>query len=410
MKNLTTFLFETVTNIFEASFQAPDYPKHDFKYAKAVIADLLAGNDIGLGKNNDSIAKLDPNDVKEFNNDYNDSMFPKSAAEFNTLIDKYKSFPKWNTICKSKYSGKTSNTKGQRAEGLVCYIFNDKDADIDAFKNEMMPDLTQDWIDSSIWTVDFMNKQSGIANISWTRDNYIACRVDGGDFRLDSKYSFASTITSIFQGTKTMKQIFGINCSDLYSGSKDIWNKADIVLVHKDMGKTLIDDIKEKGIVNGEMLNACLIEYTKQGSIIPISLKMLENKNAHLSSVNIEKGQPVDMIDKVEYVRLADRYTSQYTGNVDIVCKSVDDKEVLITFRSDTNGKNGLNIEPKEHGGSARFGKAVAVVRGILNLKKQDFYIVKDTNDDAIQEIKNYEVLESIIPLELKYKYIKKLK
>ena len=390
MKTLKTYLFETITNIFEAHFEAADYLKHNFKYAKSVIADLLAGNDIGLGIHDDSFAELDQEDVEQFNNDYSEENFPTTSAEFNAMISKYKSFPKWNSICKDKYSGKNTNTKGQRAEGLVCYMFNEPNYDVEAFKNEMMPDLDNDWIRSSEWTVDFMSKQAGVSNIPWTRDNYIACRVDGSDFRLDGKYSFAVEVTSIFSGTKAMKKVFGINCNDLYSGSKDIWNKADIVLVHKDMGKTLIAEIKDKGIANGEMLNTCLIEYTKQGAIIPISLKMLENENAHLSSVNIVKGEPVDMIKSVKHVRLADKYDAKFTGNVDIVCEDLDGKEILITFRSDTNGKNGLSIEPKEKGGSARFGKAVAIIRGILGLKKQDFYIVKDSNDDAITEIKNY--------------------
>jgi hypothetical protein len=117
---------------------------------------------------------------------------------------------------------------------------------------------------------------------------------------------------------------------------------------------------------------------------------MLENENAHLSSVNIVKGEPVNMIKSVKYVKLADRYDTKFTGNVDIICEDFDGKEILITFRSDTNGKNGLSIEPKENGGAARFGKAVAIIRGILGLKKQDFYIVKDTNEDALKEFKNY--------------------
>ena len=390
MKELKQFLIENIVNIFEAHFESGDYLKHDFKYAKAVIADLLAGNDIGLGVHNDKIIELDPEDVEQFNNDYSEENFPTTPAEFNSMISKYESFPKWNTICKDKYSGKTTNTKGQRAEGLVCYIFNESNADIEAFKNEMMPDLDDSWIDSSHWTVDFMNKQKGVSGIEWTRDNYVACRVDGGDFRLDSKYNFAVEVTSIFSGKSAMKKILGINCNDLYSGSKDIWNKADIILVHKEMGKTLIDEIKDKGIANGEMLNTCLIEYTKQGAIVPISLKQLENPNAHLSSVNLVKGEPVDMIKSVKHLRLADRYDTKFTGNVDIVCEDFDGKEILITFRSDTNGKNGLSVEPKENGGSARFGKAVAVIRGILGLKKQDFYIVKNSNDDALKEFENY--------------------
>ena len=388
MKTLKNFLFRGL--IYESTFQSADYTKHDFKYAKGVINDLLNSSTILLGKNGETEHQLDPKDQEAFRTQYDSSNFPKTSKEFDDMLANYLSFPKWNMIYKGKYSGKSTNTKGQRAEGLVCYMFNEANADIEAFKAEVMPDLDDAWIQSSQWTVEFMNKQTGVADIAWTSDNYVACRVDGGDFRLDSKYSFATEVTSIFSGTKAMKKIFGVNCNDLYSGQKDIWNKADILLVHKEMGKTLIDEIKEKGIANGEMLNTCLIEYTKQGVIIPISLKQLENPNAHLSSVNLVKGEPVDMIESVKHIRIADRYAAQYTGNVDIVCNGVDGKEMLITFRSDTNGKNGLSVEPKEIGGTARYGKAVAIIRGILGLKKQDFYIVKNSNDDAIKEFKNY--------------------
>lgn len=390
MKTLTKYLFENIGHIFEACLQAADYTKHDFKYAKGVINDLLNSDVILLGDHGETEHHLDPVEQEKFKSQYDPNNFPKTKKEFDAIISKYKSFPKWNDIFKGTYSGKSVNTKGQRAEGLVCYMFNEANVDIEAFKTVMMPDLDDEWIKSSRWTVEFMNKQKGIANISWTSDNYIACRVDGNDFRLDSKYAFAAEITSIFSGTYAMKKIFGVNCNDLYTGQKDIWNKADIVLVHKEFGKTLIDDIKNKGVTNGEMLNTCLIEYTKQGVIVPISLKELTNSNVHLSSVNLIKGEPLDMIESVKHIRFADRYANQYTGNIDIVCNSIDNREIYITFRSDTNGKNGLSIEPKEKGGSARFGKAVSVIRGILNLNKKDFYIVKDSNEDVINEFKNY--------------------
>lgn len=391
MKNITKYLFENLRPIFEASLQAADYTKHEFKYAKGVINDLLNSNVILLGDHGEIQHHLDPVEQEEFKSHYNPNNFPKTKKEFEEITAKYKSFPKWNDIFKGKYSGKSVNTKGQRAEGLVCYMFNEANVDIEAFKTAMMPDLDNEWIESSRWTVEFMNKQKGIANISWTSDNYVACRVDGNDFRLDNKYAFAAEITSIFSGKSTIQKIFKIPVNDLYSGpSKDIWNKADIVLVHKEFGKTLIDDIKNRGIANGEMLNTCLIEYTKQGVIVPISLKELTNSNAHLSSVNLIKGEPLNIIESVKYIRFADRYANQYTGNIDIVCNSIDNKEIFITFRSDTNGKNGLSIEPKEKGGSARFGKAVSVIRGILNLNKKDFYIVKDSIEDVIKELKNY--------------------
>ena len=397
MQTLTDFLTETVdsinlTIVSEACLGNTEYDKHDFLYSKSVINDLKSGVDIKVGKGGETVVVLDPNDVAAFNNEYTDEQFPTTAAAFNEMMSKYKSFPKWNTIWKGKYSGKATNTKGQRAEGLVCYMFNDPDADPELFKEQMMPDLTPDWIQSSRWTVEFINKQTGCENIPWTRDNYVACRVDGGNFKLDAKYSFAEEITSIFSGTKAMKKIFGVKCDDLYTGSKDIWNKADIVLVHKTLAKNLINDIKNKGgILNGEMLNEYLIEYTKQGAIIPISLKQLTNKDAHLSSVNIVEGEPTDVVRTVKYIRFGKYQMNKYEGSVTLVCETVDGKLLEIPFRASTSGKNDLNVEPQVKGDNSRLSKGVSIMKGILNLKRgRSFYMVADSNDAAIDELKNY--------------------
>lgn len=389
-------LYESLLPIFEAMLSKADYTKHNFLYANGVIEDLLNSKVIKIGKNGESVVNLDPTEQEEFRKlwDSGKITFPETKDDFDNMVSKYPSFPKWNEIYKGKYSGKDDVTAGQKMEGLVCYVFNEENPDIDAWaKSNPSIQVTQDWIDSCNWTVDFMEKQTGVSNDNWNRDNYIACRVDGDDFRLDSKYSFASIITSLFQGTKQMKRVLKFDCSDLYSGAKDTWNKADIVLVHKQKGISFMEDLKTAGVNDGESLNNFLISKTIDGTIIPISLKQLTKPNAHLSEVNIEsKDMPIDIIDSVQYLRIADKYAEKkYTGNVDIICRNGDNEGVMITFRADTNGANGLNVEPKPTKGQARFGKAVAVMKSWLGLKKgNDYYIVKDTNEDAIKELESY--------------------
>ena len=121
----------------EAAFQAGDYTKHDFKYAKGVINDLLNSPTILLGNNGETEHQLDPADQEEFKAEYDSNNFPKTAKEFDAMTSKYSSFPRWNTIFKGKYSGKVTNTKGQRAEGLVCYMFNEANADVEAFNQKL---------------------------------------------------------------------------------------------------------------------------------------------------------------------------------------------------------------------------------------------------------------------------------
>lgn len=387
MKTLYRYLCEAV-------FQSVDYTKTkkgsaEFKYAKPVINDLLNSDQILLGVHGEEIRYLDKKDQENFKKEYDDSKFPMSSIEFNKLISKYPSFPKWNEIYKGVYSGKTTITEGELAEGLVCYLFNNHNANPNDYK-EVMPNLKMDWINSSNWTVEFMNKQTGISNIPWTNKNYIACCVRGDDFKFDSTYNFALEVASIFSGKSAMKKIFNINCNDLYSKSKDIWNKADIILVHKQLGKSLIKNIINNGVYNGEMLNSYLIEYTKQGVIVPISLKQLTNKNAHLSSVNIYNNESINIIKEVKHIRLSSRYDSKYTGNIDIICKSYNNDDILITFRSDTNGKNGLSIEPKNDTNGYRFGKATEIIRNLLKLNKKDFYQIKNTNEESLNELKSF--------------------
>lgn len=405
MKGLFDYLLENanIQLISEGRFDKDDYTKHDFKYVNAVLNDILQNKTIRLDDKGDKTLELDSVAQKQFRSDWDSGKisFPETKEAFDLLMSQYKSFPKWTQIYKNVYSGTDSASPGQLMEGLVCYMFNDPKANPEDWAKVNLTDgeVSETWINSSKWTIEFMNKQTGVSEDLWTRDNYVACRVDGGDFRLDAKYNFAVEITSLFRGTGQMKKMLkkhGLvikTLDDLYTGQKDTWNKADIVLVHKTKAKNFFDDAKTAGIFNGESLNNFLIEKTKDGTIIPLSLKQLSKPNAHLSEVNIEeKTMPIDIIESVEHIRIGDKYQEgKYVGGVDIVCKNTEGEGVLITFLRTTDEKsNNLNIEPKPTKGVARYGKAVAVMKSLFGLGRDTkYYVIKNSNDDAIKELEN---------------------
>lgn len=397
-------LYSYLNLLLEAKFDKDDFKKD--KYIDPVINDLMKADCIRLGKNGSQLAVLDKKEQMDFKKRYisGEIRRPKSVDEFDDMVSKYSTFPKWREIFKGKYSGKETDTVGQLMEGLVCYMFNDPKADVSAWaRTHTSIEVTPDWVESCKMTIDFMAKQTGLSNEKWDRSNYVACRVDGGDFNFDMSYSFALDITSLFKGKANMHKLLKINCNDLYSGQKDTWNKADIVLVHKTKGKTLMDDIRSAGIANGVMLNDFLISKTKDGTIIPISLKMLSNSNAHLEMVGFEKVEAdICLVNNIEHIKVADKYQDDtYVGSVDIVCYNNDGQKVKITFRESGAGanKNNLSIEPAIPKASSRTGKAVSVMKRMLGLKNNNsYYIYKRSDEEVIKELESYGFKVKISP------------
>ena len=386
MKKLYNYICEM------AKLNKSDWNK--LKYIEPVINALCNNDYILVGTNGETSVTITSDMKKYFNKEFAKYGTNITKEEFDKVTGRYGLY--WNNIFKGVFSGHLTNTKGQRVEALVCYMFNDSKADPELFKQEMMPDLTDYWIESSRRTVTFINKQTGISNIPWTSDNYVACRVDGNDFKLDNKYEFAKQITSIFTGKKTMNKIFkqynkAFNCDDLYTGNKDIWNKADIVLVHKELAKNLINDIGSQRLINGIQLNNILIQYTKQGVIIPISLKMLTNDNAQLSSINIINSDSDNIINHVKYIKIGKYSEDTTVGSFTISCNTTDNKNLDLVFRRTTDPGNNLNIEPQISGDKSRLAKAVAVIKGMLGLKRgNSYYVYTETIDEAINKLKLY--------------------
>ena len=394
MESLYNYLHQI---LLEVKFSPRDFDKD--KYIDPVINDLMNADCIRLGNNGGQLAVLDKKEQNDFKKRYLSGEIhrPKSMDEFDKMVSVYSSFPAWREIFKGKYSGRETDTVGQIMEGLVCYMFNNEKADIDAWaRSHTSVETTPDWIESCKMTVDFMSQQTGLSNEKWNRDNYVACRVDGGDFDFDMSYSFALEITSLFRGKTYMNKLLKINCNDLYTGQKDTWNKADIILIHKTKGKTVINDIKEAGIVNGAMLNDFLISKAKDGTIIPISLKKLSNPKAHLELVGFEKSDDNDicLVNNIEHIKIADKYQDDsYVGSMDIVCYNNEGQKIKITFRESGAGlnKNNLSVEPAIPKGSSRTGKAISAMKRLLGIKNNNsYYIYKQSDEEVIKELESY--------------------
>ena len=389
MKKLVQFLLENIEEnlyINEDVFDSGDWEKQNHTYAQDVINVLISGEPIKLGKNGDEgeyVASRDEIEVlKSFTPDYT----KKTMDQFNAIFGKKL---RWSKIYKGDFSHQKSKSAGQLYESLVCYIFNGGTQYQDWGNFVGIKSLDKSWVNSCELTVEFMNKQKW-ANYQWDNRTYVACHVDGNDFNFDNKYEFALNVARIFKDKKEATKLMGVDCNDLYTGGKDTWNKADIVLVKKDC-YDIIQSMKEV-VSNGESLNAELCCKLMEGKIIPISLKkVIKREDIHLTTANIDeaqesKGYTFKDVD----IRLSTKYDDNtYVGNIDLLCDTLDREQKDITFRKNTNPGNGLNVETTDK--NSRGGKALANIKSALKIGRgNDYYIVKNTDEDALNALKKY--------------------
>ena len=104
------------------------------------------------------------------------------------------------------------------------------------------------------------------------------------------------------------------------------------------------------------------------------------------------------MKDELEKYMNGDVYISlpktlgdnRYQGTIDMICSHMDSK-YKISFLKATSGKNNLNVETTIIGSVSRVGKALSNIKTALKLRGgNDYFIVKDSIDDAIKELKDY--------------------
>lgn len=387
MKSLYVFLSKFyISDINEAFFSNDDWKKQNHTYAQDVINILINGDPIKLGEHGEEgefvADKEEIKKLKQLVPDYTRNTLDQFNSIFNGRL-------KWTKIYKGGFSGKDSKSAGQLYESLVCYIFNGGKKYQDWANFVGIKNLDDSWVNSCKLTVDFMNKQSW-ANQKWDNKNYIACHVDGNDYDFDSKYEYALSVAKLFKDKKEATKLMGVNCDDLYTGGKDTWNKADIILVKKNC-YDIIQSIKEV-VSNGESLNAELCCKLMEGYIIPISLKkVIKKEDIHLTTANIDEAEESKGYDfKDVDIRISTKYDNNtYVGNIDLLCTSLENESKDITFRKNTNPGNGLNVETNDK--NSRGGKALANIKNALKIgKNNDYYIIKNTDEEAFEELEKY--------------------
>lgn len=392
MKSLTKYLTEALIN--ESCFKKRDWLNQEHTYAQQVIDRILAGKTIPIAsKDGKTIvgeytpSKEEISQLQNFKPEYTED----SLKDFDEI---FRGKLTWKQIFKGEFSGHSAGgSNGQIYESLVCYIFNKglDNADVQAWAQHFNIEINTRWLKSCQETVKALYKHS-YAGYTWDNKTYIACHVDGNDYDFDNKFKFALDITSFFKNKKEAKRILGVDCRDLYSGQKDEWNKADIVLVNK-QAVDVIDEMK-KVVSDGQSLNNELLVNLANGMIIPISLKIIDDATkAKIEGYNIDEADTMEHndIDDVLCLKISDKYPkNQWQGTLTLICKSLEDQRD-IQFRKSTSGKNNLNVEAKMK--LARAGKALANIKKALGLpKNNDYYIVKNTNEEAIKSLKKYGV------------------
>jgi len=422
MKRLQEYVFENIVNIFEAHFKDSEFicgsnQIKDYHYAIAVINDIKNGNRIKLGDKNtgpfywlkiniDLTSQLDDL-LKRIN--ANQNTYNIKASEFNEIFktikkDSYTIYTTedgqeeannqnidnlWSKIYKGTYSGKVaaSATYGQIFESLVCYIYNyGEDANVEEWANDFKVDNTNisygGWIKSSQISANLLKK--------YFKSNYIAYHVDGHD-KLNGADKKYLDICKLFSGKEGINEVLGKNdkWNNIYEGSKkDKWNAADIVLVNKnlDLAETLKYFKKD---VDGKILNTKLVEYTLNKSILPISLKKID-ENGHIYAHNIKSNEEFEN-DRYNISNVKIQFGKTYETGPDVLSGNfvLDGDTVDIQIRKQASGDN-LSIEAKlSSNKNARGGKGISVIKSDLDIKSnEDYYAKLSSNDDIIKNFK----------------------
>jgi hypothetical protein len=335
-------LLESV-NIFEGNFDGGDFTKDNYKYPKRVIPDLLSGKDIKLGNgttiSSSEINKID----KSIMSSLEDILQKINSGEAVTRVDFDDAFSKeakmkltgdansiWLKIDKSIYSGKGGDkgqSAGEHAEPLVAYLYNliSENAsneslidDIITYMNDREElvriynsmdnvvkskfsesyAIDEEYLASSAKSVKLMIdivKSIGGKKVS----DYIACHSNCKDL-VPKLVSSPNNIHELFVSNEKISSIFTNNKKKLsiITTEKNNWNPADIFLVERSVFKenlfieelndvkTNLNKLKDMyGIseddteIDNSVVNGKITSMILDGSIVPISLKKIGNKD-----------------------------------------------------------------------------------------------------------------------------------
>ena len=433
MRHLHEFVIENVDDIFEGAVIGNDqghfFHKNkngEYDYPLTVMNKLLQGEEIHTGKN--GVGKILT--IEDFHRDKlenlrdalsNNEINPAKTdgiAEFNNCLnDNGKAkFPKgvWGMI--HKPDAKTNSNDGWSGEILTCCKYNDKDCDLVDIATKLEIHSIDSWVKSAELSADILEQH-------WSSSEYIAVQVSGEDRSSHSKKSdvIASylkqadklqceKIALLYNDKTEAGKIVGLNLDDLYSRSKDAWNKADILLVNKnfDINEELLAKCKkqETNLDNGAPVsdsftfNNLLISLCNNSRIIPVSLKKVVNK-ASLSKegeTHVDEESLKFIDDEIEIDCILPNLKDLKKSNTNTNDKNsslqynrlgstyIGDKETKtvpsVQFRR-RNTKNGTSDNLTNHGTlivelmgkNAREGRGLENIKNILNIKSNDEYL-----------------------------------
>jgi hypothetical protein len=408
MKNLTEYLKEISDDntimraheILESKFDSTSWNHYDnYLYAQAIVNDLL--NNVPVKSFfGDDFRKADFDETKLLVLQQKLSSDPKETkaidlndAYIGKYIDRYKIKSNgkpdktlFYDIQKSYYSGKI-HTEGVMAESLVCYLFNKGNIDdnFNEFNNKSNANLNESYKKSSIAIVECINKNG------WYNTEYVAVCINSNQVDdIDQKYE---DFAKIFKSKKKAKKVLGYDVSDLYTGKKDKWNPADILLIKKNDADNSLKELKDvtedknNNGNNGELLNNYLGVLCIDEKVIPISLKMCNKPKIHF----INKGELISEYDINNVtISLASRYVDDKINGTIYIYLGSDDSLPHIQIRSQNKNYNNISIEAKNSKNTARMGKGIDVIKRSLNLTGNSYYVDLNSNEELVKEFKNY--------------------
>ena len=291
---------------------------------------------------------------------------------------------RWSLIFKGQYSLTGGGQDAKYAEAATAYCYNVMNGNADVKRSQIKGESEQDdaamiattqilkakgiddrWIKSSQLTA------KKIQQMAPTNTNYVAAHVDGND--ISEIPQNVKDACKVFTGKEGIKEVFGALVSheavdSLYpSTQKDMWNKADIVLVdekldiikmlHEWLSANSLKRLETKSDINafintliaGKQYDASL--KSSKHYMIPISLKgIVVKKNTTLNDIAFEAdgklSSPKDLLD-ISSVRIElpsevkDAENKVFNGS----CYLRTNNGLQITFRNKEPTKESLLIE-----------------------------------------------------------------
>lgn len=348
----------------EAAMSTDDIIKHD--YYQRVVDNL--GADGVILKNGDVKKETNSEVLNKLQSLLSIEDKRERVQQFNSIAGF-----KWSEIDKQYYSGKGGNSgqsAGENAEPYVCYYFNHYGEDIE-----------NNTLDAA-WTARAKNMAARIAE-QWSPEDWVAVHVNGRD--IEPLNPMHSIIGAIFKSKDAAEEALHLEpgtLANLYRAHKDNWNKADIVLVRKDVN--VLEYLTK--VKSSAEFNNTLINLSRNGAnqlIVPLSLKSTGNKKISEITITPEgfdsKGLDIVRVDLIMPMAVADdsNNCSCYLHGFD-----VDNNMYSVQFRRQTNSEDKPSIEIQLP--NARGGKALSAIKEKLGLSGDDWYKFPIQSEDAL--------------------------